>query len=156
MIYKIKKGWHYSLPVWARLKLFAKKQETGILIFDEECANAIEQIPGWNKLTGISTWKIHKNSGRLVWRAAGSKGIRIAAYVYDNGGKAKIKEIGYFPADEIMHYSIRNTGSLWIFEIDMHKVTMAGSANGVLFQCHPYFGGQSTAPIDCYIQIMRL
>lgn len=154
MKYTIKKGRHYASPLWARLWPFTPKIEVGLFEFEEGSELAVEDIPGWNKLTGFSSWRIHKNSGRLVWRANGSR-ISIAAYVYDNG-KRIIEELKMIEPGEIYTYSIKNTGSVWWFEIDGIHWPILGRCDGMAFKCHPYFGGESTAPMDIHINIDRL
>lgn len=39
----------------------------------------------WNKLFGISTERIHKDSWRFAWRNLNGDGVEVCAYCYDNG-----------------------------------------------------------------------
>jgi len=151
--YTIKKGWHMSLPLWPRLWPFSKKSISGFVGFNEECFTAIEDIPGWNKLTGISSWRIHKDSARFVWRAKGNS-IRIAGYVYSNGVRTEKEITSIYPGDHDFIISLEHNYGSWWFTVNGKKVWIpARKPRGQWFKCFFYFGGRSTAPHTIKIDI---
>ena len=85
MKYTIKKGRHYSNFTLSRLWPFSKRTQEGKLAFSKSCSEAFVDSPGWNKVAGISSVRIHQNSVRLVYQPGGHGRIRIALYAYING-----------------------------------------------------------------------
>lgn len=143
MKYIIKKGQHYANFTLNRLFPFASKKQSGSFMFDDNCLEK-ETIPGWNKLCGISSLRIHQNSGRLVWRSDGNM-ITIAGYVYSNGERSEL-EIIKVPVCSWIKYKIENKRGFWHFTVNGVTVLLGGSVKGLKFKCYPYFGGRSTAP----------
>lgn len=154
MKYVIKKGNHRSNFTLDRLQPFCDSNETGIFKFDTACLMK-EEIPGWNKLTGISTIRIHKNSARLVWRSNGTR-INIAGYVYKDGGRSE-KEITLVRTNEDIEYSIdynKHTKTVK-FTVNDESIIMDVDLDGCKFKCYPWFGGQSAAGTTMTINITK-
>ena len=151
MKYIIKKGRHYANFTINRLFPFTSSSIKGSVKFSKECL-VQGDISGWNKLCGITSPKIHENSGRLVWMSDGEL-IRIAAYVYKDGVRKSV-EIIKLPVEMYFSYSIKYTHNTWVFTINGYKVILPGSLGFFKFKAYPYFGGQSTAPIQMSINLI--
>lgn len=152
MKYTIKKGNHYSNFTINRLFPFCGEEIEGRVKFSKECL-VPETIPGWNKAVGISSLKIHENSGRFVWRADGDK-IKIAGYVYKDGVRSEI-EICRLPVDKWFDYSVsfRELSNSWVFKINGYVILMDGKLGFWKMRCYPFFGGQSPAPVGMDIWV---
>jgi len=148
--YNIKRGKHFANFTLNRLFPFTGKSLKGNVRFSYNCLSP-EVIPGWNKLTGISSLKIHNNSGRLVWRAQKGK-IMIAGYVYKDGRRNEMLITSLLP-DIFYPYSVEYKKGVWVFSINGTTVMMPGALGFWKFKCFPYFGGKSTAPEDLVIHI---
>ncbi len=156
MRYKIKKGKHCSSPWWARW-WFQPHHAKGFINFSESCYTAVEEIPGWNKLCGVQSWRIHNHSARLGWRATEDGQIKIAGYVYTNGARFS-REITTISRDESQSgniiFNIYWTHGAWVFSVNGRSVTIAAQKpRGQWFKSVPYFGGKSTAPCDLEIGV---
>jgi len=153
-VFKIKKGSHYATPLWARLCPFSSKYLVGYVTFGESCFTAVEEIPGWNKLTGVSSYRIHNNSARFVWRAMDDGTINVAGYVYTNGARFIQELITVTPKDPLIIVTLEYKHGNWVFKADSKSVVIpARKPRGQWFKCFPFFGGQSTAPHDINIKI---
>jgi len=150
MKYTIKKGKHFANFKLSRLFPFTSKRVSGICKFSASCLTQGD-ISGWNKLTGITSLRIHKNSGRLVWQSNGSK-IRIAGYVYKNGERKEI-EITTVDVDTPYIYSVTYKRGFWHFVIRGKEVVMGGKLGWLRILCLPYFGGRSKAPVKMEVWI---
>ena len=151
MKFKIKKGRHYSSFSLNRLLMFVRSKVSGTARFSYDCLKPVP-IVGWNKLTGMSSWKIHKNSGRLVWRAKDGM-ILISAYVYKDGIRNEMLITSVLP-DRYYKYSVEYINGFYKFTFNGTTVLMvAGKLGKIKFKCFPYFGGKSTAPEDLVIHI---
>lgn len=150
MKYTIKQGNHFADFTINRLFPFCCNKRSGTVKFSSSCLIQGD-IPGWNKLTGISSTKIHDNSGRLVWRSDGSR-IMIAGYVYNNGIRSEMLitslQVGLW-----YDWKVRYQNDYYFFSIAGIEISMQGSLSGLKFKCYPYFGGQSTAPVDMIINV---
>ncbi len=150
MKYKIKKGSHFANFTWNRLFPFVSNKISGIVHFSDSCL-VKEEVAGWNKLTGISSIKIHENSARLVWRSDGNK-IKISGYVYYNGVRNEMF-ITSLKTENYYKYSIEYKYRSWIITINNKSIIMAGNMGFWKFRCFCYFGGRSVAPEDMYIEL---
>jgi len=158
MIYLIKKGRHFARLNLSRLWPFSAHCIQGTVRFDESCWHSRDEIglTGWNKLTGISSLLIHRNSGRLVWQPDfRHKGrIIIAAYVYDKG--VRISEpFATCMAGETTDFSILATGNIYSFWFGDNIRGIEGKTPILAFKAFPYFGGRSTAPHTMTIDVKR-
>ena len=153
MEYLIKKGRHYANFTINRPWPFTGTKLEGGFSFDKACATAFVNPTGWNKLTGISSLQIHKNSGRLVWMPDGLGGIKIAGYVYDNGIR-RVLPITTVKPDEQYSYSIEYFKYTWVFKVNGITRIMAGELGAFKIRCFPYFGGQAKAPTDLKITLI--
>ena len=150
MKYLIKKGKHYAKFTINRLFPFVGRKIGGKVKFDMACLTEAKPS-GWNKLTGITGFSIHKNSGRLVWRSDGSK-ILIAGYVYNKGVRKDIKFTSVM-VDRFYNFSINQVGALWAFSIDDKVIRMDGDIGFWKLRAYPYFGGRAVAPCEMVITI---
>lgn len=150
MKYTIKRNHHFANFTINRLFPFVGKKIKGRVLFDGACLTEGE-IAGWNKLTGITSSKIHENSGRLVWRSDGQK-INIAAYVYENGVRNEKIIISTHP-NIWTPFEIKYSNGYWVMSVLYKEVVLSGKMGFWKFRCYPYFGGQSTAPVTMQIEI---
>ena len=150
MKYLIEKGNHYANWTWNRLCPFTSNKIEGEVKFDISCLT--EASPsGWNKLTGITSLKIHNNSGRLVWRTDGKK-ILIAGYVYNKGVRKEVN-ITSLLVDEYYKFSIEYLANTWTFKINGKLVRMNGNLSFIKLRAYPYFGGKATSPCDIKVEV---
>jgi hypothetical protein len=152
MKYTIKKGRHYATFTINRLFPFSSRSKEGSIKFSKECLEEGD-ISGWNKLTGIASAEIHKNSGRLVWRSNGNS-IMISGYVYMNGVRREML-ITSIDVDKWYDFSIEYSNKVWRFSVNGRQILMSGylPSNVLNFKCFPYFGGQSVAPQTMYVWV---
>lgn len=158
MIYQIKKGHHFARFNLSRLWPFSAHCIQGTIRFDESCLYNRDEIglTGWNKLTGISSLLIHRNSGRLVWQPDFVYPYRIiiAAYVYNKG--VRISEpFASCMTGETTGFSILATGNIYSFGFGDNIRGIEGKTPLLAFKAFPYFGGHSTAPHDMTITVKR-
>ncbi|MGE4589834.1 MAG: hypothetical protein AB7E34_09710 [Acidaminococcaceae bacterium] len=152
MNYTIKKGKHFSQFTWNRLWPFVPKVIRGNIKFGDECGTAYVQQPGWNKVTGISSLQVHRNSVRIVWQPAGYQMVRVAFYAYING-KRHIIELGTLSTNYQWPYKIEMRDMNYTVTLGFYRATLFGKKVWPRFRCFPYFGGRSTAPADINITI---
>lgn len=130
MIYKIKRGTHknwFSIRwpfMFRRFRVDFKLNET-------------MWYPGggtgWNKLVGVTSLLIHKNSYRIAWRPAEESGMfKLAIYEYINKERVITPFRGLFKANELVSVMI-----------DKQMYILTGF----------YFGGQDKAPHDMQVEI---
>ena len=150
MKYTIKKGHHFANFTFNRLFPFVGKKQSGSVMFSKECL--IEgKIRGHNKLAGISSLKVHTNSGRLAWESDGFK-IRIYGYVYKNAVRTE-QLITSLDTEKYYKYSVELTGSRWRFGINGLVAYIDGNLGFFKLRCYPFFGGLSTAPVTMSINL---
>ena len=158
MKYLIRKGHHFARFNISRLWPFSALCITGTIHFDADCWHPREAIEytGWNKLTGISSPLIHRNSGRLVWQPDFKHPghLLIAAYVYNKGLRI-IKPFASCKVETDNDFTIIATGSIWKFIFDSNKSSILGNIHILAFKAFPYFGGRSTAPHNMTIEVKR-
>jgi hypothetical protein len=150
MKYIIKKGKHYASFTWNRLWFISKRKIDKTVIFDKGCLTPATPS-GMNKLDGISSILIHRNSGRLVWIANEDK-IDVYGYVYLRGVR-KQKFIAKLEVGREYNYTIEAIQGLWKFSIGAKDLYMDGKLGWFKFKCFVYFGGKATAPCDIKINI---
>ena len=151
MRYIIEEGKHYAKFTWDRLFPFASNKRDKAVLFDDGCLTPAFPS-GLNKLDGISGFRIHKNSGRLVWIANGSL-IAIYGYVYKDGVRTQIK-IGDYDPEGFISYSIEYVAGQWHFHVNNDYACLDGKLGFFKFRCFPYFGGRAVAPCDIILDIL--
>lgn len=122
--------------------------------YDTLALGSVEMLD-WNKLYGISSYNIHKNSHRIGFRF--NKGYwEFAAYWYVDGVR------GY------QYLGKCDTGDQPVFTIhlqhgecyyEMHgqgKFTVPASKPDKLYRAFPYFGGNLPAPTGITVRIKEL
>jgi len=150
MKYTIRKGKHFANFTINRLFPFACKKLSGSVIFDSNCLVPGE-VDGWNKLTGITSFKIHKNSGRLVWKSFENR-IQLAGYVYYKGVR-NWRTITEIPHGTWFGYSVEYIDKHWRFTVNGKTIVMNGEMGFCKFRCYPFYGGQSKAPARMVIKL---
>jgi hypothetical protein len=156
MNYKIRKGRHFANFTFDRLWPFIKgKSIDGTFMFDSSCWYSRDSVKnhGWNKLLGVTSIRIHKKSGRLVWQpdfdCPGQ--IIIATYVYDKGVR-KIKEIARVKVKQEVIW-IMVFMNLWTFIVGLETGKVKGSIPWLKFKAFPFFGGKDKAGKTMVIKV---
>lgn len=150
--YLIKKNRHYYSGL--RLFRFSKKLTEASCTFTSSCLYDESKLSsaGWNKLWGISTPFIHKNSARVGWRCENGD-IRVSSYCYVNGERL-IKDMGIVPVDVEVYIEVEITEDGYYVRVDNREhFTPNKNKSKLFFRCFPYFGGKSKAPHDMKIFI---
>ena len=148
MRYKVKPGKHmfWPRPLFQR---FSKQEITFKVIFDGDCIYDLgnEDQADINKLYGLTSLRIHKNSARIGWRAEG-KVIRIFAYWYRNGVRGW-QDLGIVKPGEQHSYEVLIKKDRYIFKLDNREFIITDTPKWIpllVFKALPYFGGNRTAP----------
>ena len=150
MKYIIKKNRHYSSFNIGRLFPFTGNRIAGTFNFSEECLVQGE-VSGHNKLTGISSFRIHNNSGRIVWQSDGIN-IKVWGYVYKDGVR-KEQYITSVNVNTLNRYVVSYRNGAWLFSVNDKTVVLSGKLGLWKTRAYFYFGGQSTAPITMSVNI---
>ncbi len=164
MIFRIKKGNHYSRPlrigIWWRRTRFSWAVK-----FTESCRYDLgnEDQFDTNKLVGIGYVPGHHvDSARFGWRYDIEKGmIELFAYCYLNGRRI-IKTIGYCKIGQ--EYNIDLYVSRWAYYFSLIEAGSTISETEIVhahkkrlkYRLGPYFGGNQVAPHDITIEISKL
>lgn len=149
MIYRIKKGRHYSSN-----RFIAIDNKVKISFYVDDSWYYTEKTPGWNKLVGLTHCiSPKKNSARLAWRCI-DKEIHIAAMFHCKGSDpvfiplCKVKNNKRYVGGVTFE---GNTYKVWIQDKEASKSCYKEKKN--LFLCHPYFGGKDRAPHNIFILV---
>jgi len=106
-----------------------------------------------NKLLGLSTLDIHRNSVRVGWRHIQDNRFMLYAYIYCDF-ELEIVELQEVKTWEKFHVAIesfKDVTSIWILGDDTTYIDNIGvECKWVVF---PYFGGTVPAPHDMYFDI---
>jgi hypothetical protein len=158
MIYLIKKGHHFARFNVSRLWPFSAHCIYGTVRFSASCWHSRDSIKltGWNKLTGISSLLIHRNSGRLVWQPDFNHPgrILIAAYVYRRGVRIS-QAFASCEVEKEIEFTVIGTGGIWSFGFGDNIRGIPGKTPIITMKAFPYFGGRSTAPQNMTIVVKR-
>lgn len=158
MKYTIRKARHYAKFTINRLWPFTSKCVEGKFKFSKQCWYQRKEVEhtGWNKLTGISGLRIHRNSGRLVWQPDfyETGKILIAAYIYDKGVRITDQFVSVNTGEEVDYLIIARKG-LWSFGVGDHTKSFPGRIPFIKLKTFPYFGERSKAPNTMTIHVTR-
>ena len=168
--YRIKKGRHFSTPLFGGITL--KNKIAFECIFSENCLYTIDGDDKYdiNKLYGFSTtWFHHKQSGRIGWRCLNGKDIEIVTYSYNKGSRDidSMDILGVVKPNEKFRCVIEDCETHYHYEliknIEINKTEKIygrdkKSKDWFLFHyiLKPYFGGNKKAPHDMNIKIKRI
>lgn len=163
MIFRIKKGSHYSRPlrigVW-----FSRRQFAWKVNFNESCRYNFgnEDQFDTNKLVGIGYLPGHHiDSARFGWRYDTEKGmIELSAYCYLSGRRI-IKTVGYCKIGQ--EYNIDLYVSEWAYyfslveaDVTIGETEIVHAHNKRLkYRLGPYFGGNKKTPHDITIELSK-
>lgn len=161
MIFKIKKGHHYSNKLLYKLfKLINTKKELSYFVKFDESAMYIDDTEDKldvHKLFGFSNGLRHNNSYRFGWNYLKGK-IQIYGYTYLDG-KRIIKEIGSVDINKTYLFTISvNYGilSYQIMDTDSNRqehMMLITKRKVFGYTLWPYFGGNKTAPNNIFINL---
>lgn len=152
VIHKIAKGKHYSDN-----RYIARGDLVIVRFFVHQSWIHCEQNPGWNKLIGLSLGVDPKqNSARIAWRCINNE-IRIAAMFHRNGSSPSFVELAclqpgsWHYARVYQSFDWQSGKSTYVVEVDGAIASKHGYPyRQNLYLCHPYFGGNDTAPHDMF------
>ena len=134
----VKKGRHYTLN-----RMFPFGKISRIISIDESCWH--ENSKGWSKLIGLTSIFIHKESIRLAFRPAKTKGkFKLAMYQYHKGER-KILELYEVNAGE--NITVYINGYYWV----INGIKYDYKARGCFIRANFYIGGNYKADKDCFI-----
>lgn len=162
MIFKIKKGHHYSNGLVYKLFNFFHTSDrmAYVIVFNETNKYIDESIDRFdvNKLIGYSKGYHHQDSYRFGWNCIENK-IHIYAYSYIDGIRV-IDEICEVETDKYYTFLIRTKNGKVIYtvtdsEYNMKQVVQKITTKKVLgYNLWPYFGGNKTAPKNISIELV--
>ena len=151
--FTVRKGKHKFHP---RLVEFSKKKLKFRMRFNPNCLYNLgdSDQADINKLYGITSLFIHKNSVRFGWRAEEGR-IRIFAYWYKRGVRGWY-DMGTVGTDEFNDYSIEMQGDTCVLRLNDKKFIIPNIVDWCdffTFKAFPYFGGNKKAPhsMDIYL-----
>ena len=156
MKYKVEKNKH---KFWPRplLDRFANKSISFKAVFRSNCIYNFGDIDDQldiNKLYGLTSLKIHKNSARIGWRPEGNV-IRVFAYWYIAGVRGW-KSLGHVQPniENIFKVSIKNNNYNFAFNDEELHIPITKKWYSIFtFKSYPYFGGNLKAPHAMDIEI---
>lgn len=162
MLFKIKKGCHYSNNLIYKLCYLLNTQDriSYNVTFDSNCYYSFNDVDDYdvNKLFGFSLGLHHKNSARFGWNSLNGK-IQIYAYCYVDG-KRIIKEITSIESGKEYNFTILNKDDKFVFVItsnnlmELYQVSIPKTIEGCCgYMLWPYFGGNKSAPHNMSISI---
>lgn len=105
-----------------------------------------------NKLYGLTSVNIHKNSARFGWRFVGDNTYEIFAYWYSNGTR-DWKLLTTAKANEYLYFSVDVSGGQYYFSVNEFTHTVYGTKNFIPARAFPYFGGDNVAPHKMFFLI---
>lgn len=152
MIFKIKKGCHYSNKWWHPLLTF-NNSINGKFRLIGDCSYEKKQIDS-NKIIGLSdNIHHHKDSIRIGWRYYKDK-YEITCISYVKGIR-KIDKITTVEKDSVNSFNIIIFDSCYVVTVNSSsKVVFRKSKYKFLrYVLKPYFGGTEKAPKDINIEI---
>lgn len=148
--YTVRTGHHRFRPV--HFFDLCRKRVDYFVIFRHDCQYNNGQ-DDWNKLMGVSSWRIHHTSYRFGWRYRDGK-IELNAYWYEDGQRFYTDTLTYAQFDLPVRLMIRQEGNKIVWRIDRKKVhEIIGRMPWLTFQTGIYFGGDQPAPHNMTIEI---
>jgi len=162
MIFKIKKGNHYSNGYLYKFFNFFHSSDkmshyctfTDSTIYNDETKHKFDV----NKLFGFSIGQHHVNSYRFGWNVLDNN-IHIYAYSYVNT-KRIIDEICVVETNKPYKFIIKLKDGKAIFTVLDKDYVLKQVIQPILknkylgYRLWPYFGGNNTAPKDIFIEII--
>jgi hypothetical protein len=153
IIFSVDKGKHKFYPRFPEL---SDTSVSFIAKFDINCLYKLKGVDHHdiNKLFGITSLFIHKNSYRFGWRAEEDK-IRIFAYWYNRGIRGW-HDMGLVNPNESNEYVIHGGENYFMFKLNDTEFFVEDTEDWcdfLTFESYPYFGGDKSAPhsMDIYI-----
>lgn len=101
---------------------------------------------GVNKICGISTFNIHKNSARIGWQYEDNK-LWAYAYYYTNGVRSYSKLCELKIGETYTCHIVAGNGEYY-FRINMIRRVFKGAYGNFYFMAFPYIGGKGTFKED--------
>lgn len=162
MIFKIKKGHHYSNNfIFKLVNLFHTSDRMAYTILFNETNKYIDETVDKfdvNKLIGYSKGLHHKNSYRFGWNCLNDK-IHIYGYSYINGVRV-IDEICEVDIDKEYTLLIRTKNGKVIYTVIDSEYQMKQAVQKITtkkifgYNLWPYFGGNKTSPKNMLIELV--
>lgn len=163
MIFKIKKGRHYSNGFIHKLMNFFHNNDrmSYFCTFNDSAiyTDTTQDKYDVNKLFGFSIGQHHINSYRFGWNVLDNQ-IHIYAYSYINA-KRVIQEICVIEKDKTYKFIIKVKDGKAVFTVIDGNYNLKQAIQPALknrhfgYQLWPYFGGNKTAPKDIFIELIE-
>ena len=144
--YFIHKGQHRAkrTPMQPRILSVKDKYLHYQVTVDKSWFYPSEFDVGWNKLPGLSSYRLHTNSARVGWRCTGGK-IRIASYCYVDGVRTTIEQLSLKKGDTLDVVIKQEQGDV-LFTLNGVSYIQHGFTRNMDWLTHFYFGGTKPAP----------
>ena len=152
-VYIIEEGQHYPTKYKNKLSPVFNEGVHFISIFNVSNLydNGSDDI---NKLYGITSPSIHKNSARFGWRAKGEI-IEIFAYYYIDGERTFVK-MGETEINTRNEFLVDVSGNNYYFAFNDEVHLVVKTKNITAYRAFPYFGGNLPAPHRMTLTIVEL
>lgn len=156
----ILKGFHRPLQLipacFRNMKIGKTFKFSKTIVFTDSCKYDLKSLDqyDWNKLFGISTERIHKDSWRFAWRNLNNNSVEVCAYCYDNG-KRWTSGITILPFDTPHTFTIeRDEDGYILFKVNGKYLAVVHDEKKRKFfwGCGLYFGGNRRAPHNIVIE----
>lgn len=157
----ILRGFHRPLQLipacFRNMKIGKAFKFSKTVVFTDSCKYDLKSSDqyDWNKLFGISTERIHKDSWRFAWRNLNNNNVEVCAYCYDNGERwtsgiltlpLGIPHTFTIERDEDGYILFNVNGKYFLAEIHDEK------KRKFFWGCGLYFGGNRKAPHNIVIE----
>lgn len=156
----IPKGFHRPLQLipacFRNMKKGGAFEFSKTVLFTSSCRYDFESGDqyDWNKLFGISSWRIRKDSWRFAWRNLDNDNIEVCAYCYDNG-KRWTSSIAFLPLKKSHTFTIeRDEDGYILFKVNGRYLAEVHDEKKRKFfwGCGLYFGDNRRAPHNIVIE----
>lgn len=162
MIFKIKKGKHYSNKLFYKLfHLFNTEQRIKFIVKFDKSSYYDLGNPNQldiNKLFGFSSGLHHRNSARFGWNSISEDYVAIYSYCYING----VRHTNFITTLNVgseYKMSIKDNQTSYLFTIIdseyniIQDMVKKGETPNFGYNLWPYFGGDEKAPHDIKISL---
>lgn len=156
----ILRGFHRPLQLipacFRNMKIGEAFKFSKTIVFTDSCKYDLKSLDqyDWNKLFGISTERIHKDSWRFAWRNHNNNSVEVCAYCYDNG-KRRTSSITTLPFGIPHTFTIeRDEDGYILFKVNGKYLAEVHDEKKRKFfwGCGLYFGGNRRAPHNIVIE----
>lgn len=156
----ILRGFHRPLQLipacFRNMKIGETFKFSKTVVFTDSCKYDLKSLDqyDWNKLFGISTERIHKDSWRFAWRNLNNNSVEVCTYCYDNG-KRWTSSIATLSLGMPHTFTIeRDKDGYMLFKVNNKYLAEVHDEKKRKFfwGCGLYFGGNKRAPHNIVVE----